>query len=556
MGRNVLVAAAWPYVNGSLHLGHVAGLLPADVLARYHRAKGDDVLFVSGSDCHGTPILVTAEHEGKTPAGVAAHYHAEFVEMLIHRLGFSYSLYTQTMGAFHRRTAQELFTAIYEAGHMTPREEEQAFCMTCKRFLPDRYIEGTCPKCGSPGARGDQCDHCGTLANPKDLENPRCRTCGTAPSWQMATHLYFRLPVFQERLHAWVAGARGWRENAITATKGWFAQGLQDRPVTRDLVWGIPVTVPGYTDKCIYVWFEAVMGYLTCSREWAEQERRPDAWRAWWENPDALHYYVHGKDNIPFHTIIWPAMLMALGLHLPDRIVSSEFLNLEGMKLSKSLGVGIWLPIALEKFEPDAIRFYLIFNGPETGDVNFKWDDFRNRVNADLIGNLGNLWNRVFSMAHRYFGYVPGIATLDTESQGLLKKAEQAFATVGGLIEQAELREALRVVLALASEANGYLARREPWKQFERARADAAVTIGVACDVADALRRLAAPFIPNTIAKLNAFLETDDLRWQFDPFHAGRPIGQPSALLSKIEYGAVQDEIAKLRAAKDAANPA
>ena len=334
MNRKVLVAAAWPYVNGSLHLGHVAALLPADIIARYHRAKGDKVLYVSGSDCHGTPILVTAELEGRTPEEVAGRYHDEIVRTLIGQLRFSYSLYSKTMGAFHKGVAQEVFTKLYADGYMTAHEEQQAYCSTCTRSLPDRFIEGICPKCSRRGARGDQCDSCGHLHTPSELIEPRCRTCGTTPVWKPSTHLYLRLPMFQDRLAMWTnATQKNWRENAVSVTKGWLAKGLEERPITRDLSWGIPVPVNGFTEKCMYVWFEAVIGYYSCSREWATLQGTPDAWREWWENPDALHYYVHGKDNIPFHTIIWPTMLMALGLHLPDRIVSSEFLNFGGVKL-------------------------------------------------------------------------------------------------------------------------------------------------------------------------------------------------------------------------------
>lgn len=546
MKRRILVAAAWPYVNGSLHLGHVAGLLPADILARYHRARGDDVLFVSGSDCHGTPILVTAEREGRSVAEVAEAYHQEFVEMLIRRLGFSYSLYSKTMGPFHQQAAQRIFQTVHAAGYMVPREEQQAFCPTCQRSLPDRFIEGTCPNCQNPQARGDQCDSCGRLHDPSTLVNPHCRNCQTAPTWQPSTHLYFTLPAFEVQLKEWVARQKNWRLNAVAATEGWFKRGLQDRPVTRDLPWGIPVTVPGFTDKHIYVWFEAVMGYLTCSQEWSVQQGTPEAWRDWWENDAAYHYYVHGKDNIPFHTIIWPAMLMTLALHLPDQIVSSEYLQLEGLKISKSQGIGIWLPHALARFEPDAIRFYLTLNGPETRDLSFTWPDFQQRVNGDLIGNLGNFWNRIYSMTAKHFGSIPAACISAPESCQLLQQAEDSFSVVGTLIERGELRQALREILALSQKANGYVNTRAPWTAVKQDIYHAAETLHICCQIADVLRRLSAPFVPHVTGQLGQFLgETDD-SWNFIPVPVDRTITPPQPLITKIPDSAIQAETTRL----------
>ncbi len=544
MNRKVFVAAAWPYANGSLHLGHVAALLPADVLARYHRAQGDKVLFVSGSDCHGTPILVTADREGKAPEEVAGRYHEEIVETLIRRLRFSYSLYSKTMGAFHQKVAQEVFAKLHLDGHMTAHEEQQAYCTICARSLPDRFIEGICPKCGKPDARGDQCDSCGHLHAPSELTAPKCKTCNTTPIWKPSTHLYLRLPEFQGSLTAWVQRTKqNWRKNAASVTDGWLAQGLKDRPITRDLLWGIPVPVEGFTEKCMYVWFEAVIGYYSCSREWASLQGTPEAWREWWESSDALHYYVHGKDNIPFHTIIWPAMLMALGLHLPDRIVSSEFLNFGGVKLSKSKNTGIWLPQALAKFDPDALRFYLTLNGPETKDSTFRWRDFEQRVNADLIGNFSNFLNRTFSMTHRYFGIIPSTETVGNESAALRMAVATAFNEVGAFIERSEFRQAFLNILALSRQANVYLERREPWKRVEAERAHVAETLAVCMEVADALRRLSAPFLPGVVERLNAYLGTDDVRWVCTPLAPGTSIAQPTILLQKIDSAVIDTEI-------------
>lgn len=536
MAQKVLVAAAWPYVNGSLHLGHLAGLLGADVLARFHRAKGDDVLFVSGSDCHGTPILVTAEREGRSAEEVAEQYHQEDTRVLVQGLGFSYSLYSKTMGPFHQRVARDLFSKIYSQGLLIEREDDQLYCDQCQRFLPDRYVLGTCPHCHAEKARGDQCDSCGKLLTPEELEHPYCRVHGVAPAWKRSRHLYFDLPRFEDRLLSWMQqGPKRWRLNAITQTNGQLAQGLRPRAVTRDLPWGVQVPVPGFEGKRMYVWFEAVMGYLSCSMEWAAQQGNPDLWQEWWLNAESVHYYVHGKDNIPFHTIIWPAMLMALGLHLPDHIVSSEYLTMGKKKFSKGEGVGVLLPDMVKNFDPDAIRFFLVLQGPETSDAAFEWQDFQNRVNGDLIGNLGNLWNRVCSMANRYFGGVPVYTAQDPESRELQKRGQQAFEDVADLITGLQFRVALRQILELSAKANQYLEQRAPWVRAQSDKVHAAETIGVTLEIVEALRRLSAPFIPRAAADLGEYLGVEGVSWEYAPLPPGFPLAKPTPLFEKVQ---------------------
>lgn len=534
--RTVLVAAAWPYVNGPLHLGHLAALLPADILARYHRAIGDRVLYVSGSDCHGTPILVTAEREGSTPRAVAERYHQQVLETLVGSFRLSYSLYSKTMGEFHQRVAQGLFSQIFESGFLIKGEDRQAYCEKCKRFLPDRFILGTCPHCNAERTRGDQCDSCQKLLTPEELKDPFCSVHGVKPEWRESTHLYFDLPQFQDRLNAWMQeGPKQWRTNAIAQTAGQLAQGLHKRAVTRDLTWGVPVPIEGFKEKCMYVWFEAVMGYLSCSQEWAAMQGTPDVWRDWWINPNALHYYVHGKDNIPFHTIIWPAMLMALGLHLPDRIVSSEYLTLGDKKFSKGEGVGVFLPDVVEHFDPDVIRFFLILQGPESSDSAFDWQDFQRRVNGDLIANLGNLWNRVCSMANRYFAGVPTYTVADAESRELQELGKNAFSEIGALIEGLQFRLALRKILELSSCVNQYLERRSPWTKAQTDLVHTAETLGVALELAEALRRLATPFIPGATGKLGEYLGTEAIDWCFCPLPPGVLLEKPNPLFAKIQ---------------------
>lgn len=549
MSRKVLIAVAWPYANGSLHLGHVAALLPADVLARYHRLKGDDVLCVSGSDCHGTPILVTAERLKEPPRTVAERFHNEFVATMAQGLGISYTLYSATMGEFHRRVAQQVFRAVYDAGMMVERTEPQPYCEHCRRFLPDRYVEGTCPHCQHEGARGDQCDHCGQVLDASELINPHCRTCNSVPIIRMSKHLYLDLPSYQQALTEWFGGAHGsWRPNAVGMTESWLTKGLKQRPVTRDTDWGIPVPVPGYEGKCIYVWFEAVTGYLSCSQEWAAGTDQPEQWRAWWENSDAWHYYVHGKDNIPFHTLIWPAILKSIGLHLPNQVVSSEYLQLEGLQFSKSRNWAIYLPQALATFDADAIRFYIMQNNPENKDTSFSWTDFGHRVNGDLIGNMGNFWHRTFSLVNRYYGEIPRSGVCLSEVP-LIRHLEQAFARVGAAIERASFREAVSTVLEASSMANRYIHEREPWKRHQAGDGPhVAETLEVCANVANALRVLSYPFVPFGSGAFCSFLGlAGPDAWEFRPLPAGLIVGKPDPFFKKIDDSIVAEELRKLQ---------
>lgn len=533
MGKKILVASAWPYANGPLHLGHVAALLPADVIARYHRACGDDVLFVSGSDCHGTPIEVAAEGAGVAPGDIAATYHAEFVDQFS-QLGFSYSRYSLTMGDGHARRASELFTRLYQLGLLVLRTEEHLYCPSCDRFLPDRYVEGRCHHCGATGARGDQCDSCGKLTDALLLVEPRCRTCGSSPIRRESTHLYFKLSEAAAVLRPWLDRvAATWRPNATAATESWLRDGLRDRAVTRDLSWGIPVPLPGFDGKRIYVWFEAVMGYLTCSMEWAEGRGDPERWREWWLNGSATHYYVHGKDNIPFHTVIWPAMLAALGLHLPDQIVSSEYLTFGGGKLSKSRGSAVTLGEALARYDADAIRFYLMRRGPESSDTAFSWDDFKQVVNGDLLGKLGNLWQRTFSFAYQNWGCVP--ARPSSIPGDLLQRTEQAFAEVGQAIEGGRFRAALELTLALADQANAFLSEQRPWRTVATDRDRAAAATWVACQVAGNLHRLVAPFTPRLAERIGTYLQDGNAKWEFIQLCDGLALAEPHPAVAKVE---------------------
>lgn len=388
---NIFIGGAWPYANGSLHLGRLASLLPGDVLARYFRAKGDRVLYVSGSDCHGTPVAVQAIQEGVTPGDIADRFHAEFAECFA-QLGFSYDLYTRTDQAFHHGVVQELFLKLLDNGHLYRKTVLQTYCETDRRFLPDRYVEGDCPVCGSR-ARGDQCDACSTMLDPSDLTNRTCKICGTPPVERPTEHFYVALSNFQAELADDLNNARGWRDNAVQMTKRYLEEGLQDRAATRDLTWGVDVPVPGFEDKKIYVWIEAVSGYLSASKQWAAETGGD--WESFWRKGkgEVTAYYVHGKDNIPFHTLIWPALLKGAGdLHQPDRIISCEYMTLEGKKFSTSRNWAIWVPDLLSRYQPDSVRYFLLANGPEKRDADFSWRSSFTAITASCLARSG-IWS-------------------------------------------------------------------------------------------------------------------------------------------------------------------
>src|SRR3954447_20142746 len=409
MPDRFLVCVAWPYANGSLHVGHIAGAyLPADVFARFHRQQGHDVLMVSGSDEHGTPITVRAEQEGVDPQVVTDRYHAEFLDCW-QRLGISFDLFTRTGTANHRAVVHNVFRTLLDRGHLFKNTMLSPYCEVDQRFRLDRYVEGTCPHCGHAGARGDQCDNCGRPLDPTDLVDARCHFCGTPPVFRETEHYFLNLPAFNEQLLAWVREQEHWRPTVRRFTIGLLEAGLRPRAITRDIQWGVPVPVPGYENKRIYVWFEAVLGYLSASVEWATRQGDPEGWRPWWEDPSTRSYYFIGKDNISFHTIIWPAILMGRGgLNLPYDVPANEYMNLGGQKISTSRGWAIWLTELLARYDPDAIRYMVAANMPETRDTDWSMDEFFRRNNDELVATYGNLVHRNLTFLQRYFeGRVP-----------------------------------------------------------------------------------------------------------------------------------------------------
>ena len=542
MSERILVCVAWPYANYLLHVGQVAGAyLPGDIFARYQRLAGNEVAMVSGSDCHGTPITVAADKEGVEPVVIVERYHAKILEVW-QRLGISFDLYTTTLTENHYATTQEMFLRLLEQKLLYPKTEDHLFDPEAQRFLPDRYVEGTCPKCGFAEARGDQCDNCGSTLDAVDLINPRSKITGATPVLRPSEHFFLKLSALEPRLREWVSKQAHWRRNVLNFTLGSLNEGLRDRAITRDINWGVPVPVDGFATKRIYVWFDAVIGYLSATKEWAQRKGDPDAWKPFWEDPATRSYYFIGKDNIPFHTIIWPGMLMGHeGLNLPFDVPANQYVNFSaGQKQSKSKGTGTWMLNLLDEYDPDLIRFYLTMIIPETSDSEFREEELIRANNDVLIATWGNLANRVISMIHRNFGGVmPQTATLAPESEQLLAHARATFGTVGGEYNACRFRNALSESMKLAQAGNKYLDERAPWKAVKTDKEHAAETLSTALNVINALKTLLHPIIPFSTARLHEDLaQTGTVLeggWQYTPIAAGTQLGAPRPLYTKID---------------------
>jgi methionyl-tRNA synthetase len=518
MTQTIHVSVAWPYANGDLHVGHLAGAyLPADIFARYHRLKGNRVLMVSGSDSHGTPITVEADKRGQPPRTLFEHYHRRFLETL-QATGISFDLFTHTDTENHHRIAQTLFLRLHANGHLYLDTQRQLYSKSQQRFLADRYVEGTCPVCGFEAARGDQCDRCGSLLDAVDLIHPVSKIDGTPPVIRETEHFYLNLPTFSDRLLSYLdSHADHWRPNVVNFARNYIREGLKGRPVTRDIEWGVRVPLPDWKEKALYVWFEAVMGYLTATVEWAHNTGQPDAWKDWWYAPEARIYNFLGKDNIPFHTVIWQAELLGAErldevdagrrFNLPYDVPANEFMNIEGAKFSKSRNWAIWLPEILERFDPDPIRYYVTCLMPETRDTDFAWDEFVRRNNDELVATWGNLANRVLSFAYKHWeGRVPAPGELRPYDLELLEQVAAGFGRIGELIEAVRLRDALNEALALARAANGYLDRAPWFSVIKTDRTEAATTVYTALRAIDSLKTLLAPFLPFSSEQLHAAL--------------------------------------------------
>ena len=550
--ERIFVAVAWPYANGPLHLGHIAGCyLSADIFARYHRFKGNEVLMVSGSDTHGTPITIRADAEGITPQEVVKRYHAMFLEAL-QKLGITFDLFTHTNTENHEKVVHGVFKSLLEKGYIYTGNMLLAYCAQCDRYLPDRYVVGTCPHCGNLRARGDQCDSCGRTLDPQELIDPRCSICGATPEFRESEHFFLKLSAFEKPLLEWVEKQDHWRNNVKNFTRQFPRDGLKDRAISRDLSWGVPIPVDGYDSKRIYVWFEAVIGYLSAAVEWAGQTG--GNWEDFWKDPATKSYYFIGKDNIPFHSIIWPAIIMAYdeGLNLPYDVPANEFLSLEGQKFSTSQNWAVWLPDYLERYDPDPLRYLLSINMPESGDTNFSWSEFVRRNNDELVATYGNLVNRVLSFTYRNFdGKVPGVQSLDEVDEGLLRVARETMDSVDENLYNCRFKAAIGQAFGLAQEANRYLDTKAPWKTIKEDRDQAGATLTVAMQAINCLKTILYPFMPFSSQKVHEFLGFDgpieEGSWDFETcvagIKAGASLREPSPLYTKLDPEIIEDEV-------------
>ena len=527
MTKSVLTAVAWPYANGPRHIGHVAGFgVPSDVFARYQRMTGANVLMVSGTDEHGTPLLVQAEKEGVTVQELADRYNRQIVHDLA-GLGLSYDLFTRTTTRNHYAVVQELFRGLHDNGYMVKQTTLDAISPSTGRTLPDRYIEGTCPICGADGARGDQCDNCGNQLDPADLINPVSKINGETPQFVETEHFLLDLPALADALSAWLKERQDWRPNVLKFSLN-LLEDIRPRAMTRDIDWGVPIPIEGWQDnnaKKLYVWFDAVVGYLSASIEWAYRIGEPEAWRTFWTNPDAVSYYFMGKDNITFHSQIWPAELLGyrgegsregtvgqLGsLELPTEVVSSEYLTMSGSKFSSSKGVVIYVKDFLEEFGADPLRYFIAVAGPENNDTDFTWDEFVRRINNELANGWGNLVNRTVSMAHKNFGEVPTPGELSDADQAILDLASRTFDEAGDALSHSRFKQGITKIMHVVGEANAYIAEQEPWKlaKDETQRERLATVLWTALQVVSDCNTMLTPFLPHTAQAVHETLGRD-----------------------------------------------
>jgi methionyl-tRNA synthetase len=592
MSRHILTAVAWPYANGPRHIGHVAGFgVPSDVFSRYQRMAGNRVLMVSGTDEHGTPILVQADKEGVSPQELADRYNRVIAEDL-QQLGLAYDLFTRTTTRNHYSVAQHLFRRLYDNGYVAERPSLSAISPSTGRTLPDRYIEGTCPICGYDGARGDQCDNCGNQLDPEQLINPRSKINGETPEFIETQHLFLDLPAFADALGSWLQTRKDWRPNVLKFSMNLVAD-LKPRAISRDLDWGVPIPLPGWEDrkdKRLYVWFDAVIGYLSASVEWARRTGDADAWRAWWTEPDAESYYFMGKDNVTFHSVIWPSILLGyngegshggspgeLGrLSLPTELVSSEYLTMEGRKFSSSRSVVIHVRDFLARYSPDSLRFYLSAAGPENQDTDFTWSEFVRRNNDELVAAWGNLVNRSLSFTAKNLGQIPYAGELTDADHDLLRTTEQAFGTVGGFLERSRMKAGITEAIRVVSEANKYLSEQAPWKLRETDPDRMRTILHVALQAVSDCNTLLSPFLPHSAQQVHELLgrdgvlapvpqlvDVDDLdggasypvltgdydtgaTWSRTPLVPGITVAPPTPLFAKLDPSVVDEELARM----------
>ncbi|WP_160686735.1 methionine--tRNA ligase [Clostridium sp. C2-6-12] len=538
---NILIGGAWPYANGSLHIGHIAALIPGDVIARYYRLKGENVLYVSGSDCHGTPIAIRAKNEGISPKDIADKYHKEFKECF-NKLNFSYDYYSRTDEDHHKEEVKKIIKQLYKNGLIYEKEIEQVYCEHCNQFLPDRYVEGICPHCKSL-SRGDQCDNCSSLLDPLELSDRRCKLCGNEPIVKYSKQLYFALSKFEEEIRSSLKETKdNWRINAVNNTERYINEGLKDRAISRNLSLGIDIPVEGYEDKKIYVWIDAVLGYFTVSKKWGEENKRD--WSKFW-NEESISYYIHGKDNIPFHSIILPALLSGAGYKkFPNRIISSEYMTLEGKKISTSNNWAVWVPEIIKKYNSDLIRYFFISNGPEKRDTDFSWRELINKNNGELLGAYGNLVNRTLVFVKKYFNNkVPDGIILEKINEQI----KSIYRTTGENIEKGNLKTALEDIFEFIRETNKYFDEETPWITINNNIEKCSNTIYNCLLSIINISNLLYPFLPESSEKVKEWLKDNSGKWANISLKSGITIGNFEILFERLDKKLIEEELKKLQ---------
>lgn len=540
--ENILVCVAWPYVNGEPHLGHIAGNnLPADIFARYHRMVGNNVLMVSGSDQHGTPVTIRAKEENTTPREISEKYHNIWSETF-KDLDFSFDLYTKTGTENHKEVVQKLFNLLNEKGYLQEKVSKQPYSEESEMFLSDRYIEGDCPHCPSR-TKGDQCDNCGKDFEPIDLKNLISTIDNSKVTFKETNHIYLKLPEFQEDLNKWIKSKSYWKPAVKNQSLGFLSKGLIDRAITRDIDWGVEVPIKNYEKKRIYVWFEAVIGYLSASIEWAESDKNisnnKDIWKEWWQNPESKHFYFQGKDNIPFHTIILPAILMGSGeYNLPYDVVANEYLNFSGKQFSKSKNWAVWVSDFLKEYDSEALRYYLTSIMPESSDSDFTWDSFFESNNNELVATFGNLVNRIQSLIKNNFdNVVPNFEKIDDKDNEMISEIKRSFESTGNFLEKRQFRNSLKEIMNLAKLGNRYIDQKEPWASIKSDKQIAANTLWVGANLISNLGVLISPFLPKTSLKISSMFNFRNVipEWKYREAKSGIKINNISPLFKKIE---------------------
>ncbi|PKD44795.1 methionine--tRNA ligase [Rhodohalobacter barkolensis] len=549
MSKRKLVTSALPYANGPIHLGHLAGAyLPADLYTRFQRLKGEDIIHICGSDEHGVPITIAAEKEGVSPQEIVDRYH-ERNKAVFDKFGIDFDYYGRTSSETHKKTSQDFFLKLYEQGVFKKKSQEQFYDEDANMFLPDRYVKGTCPKCGHPEAYGDQCEKCGSSLSPTDLIDPVSALTGNKPVAKSTEHWFIPLGDFQDRLQEWIDSRKDWKPNVVGQCKSWLDSGLGDRAVTRDLTWGVPVPLPEGEGKVLYVWFDAPIGYISATKEWADEKGDPELWKTYWQDEETSLIHFIGKDNIVFHCIMFPAMLMQHGeFVLPENVPANEFLNLEGRKLSTSKGWAVWLEEYLDKFEPDLLRYVLGTTLPEAKDSDFSWKDFQNRINGELADILGNFVFRTVSFTERFFdGSVPELSNPTELDLNTLKEIENQKQKIEEAYNSFKFREAIAETMNLARIGNRYFTETEPWKTRKENPEACGNTLNVCVQISAALSVLFHPVLPAKMARLRGqlgvpnTLSWDDVTSNLIP--SGQIIEQGEILFEKIEDDAVQEQI-------------